>query len=113
LESLRASRPAWTQDGSSFAFVSFIPGDNKDHTGLFNLRTGTVANQQIEELAQGKESFRDLRWAPGGKRLGIVRGDVEPSLHILRPGEKRSLGLHFSRAHRFGQFSLLVISAGA
>jgi hypothetical protein len=83
LERLQATRPVWTADGARFAFASFQPGpDGKG--GRHFLRLGTLATHQVESLAVGPDSFRDLHWAPDGNCLGVVQDGKEPSLHLVR-----------------------------
>jgi hypothetical protein len=86
LERLRASRPAWSPDGKRLAFVSFTPGPAPDRPGCYCLRRARVDDRTVQELAGGKEPFRDLQWSPDGSRLGLVRGGDRPALHLLRPG---------------------------
>jgi hypothetical protein len=101
LEKLRASRPAWTKDGSHFAFTSHIPGKTKEDPGRYILRLGTLANHQVETLADGNEPTRNLRWAGDGKRLGLVRGDQQPSLHLLELGGKLSRSISARPVRQF------------
>ncbi len=84
LEQLRATQPAWTADGARFAFASYIPGATKEQPGRHFLRVATLANHNVLTLAEGKEPFRDLRWAPDGSRLGVVVGREAGSLHLVR-----------------------------
>jgi Tol biopolymer transport system component len=101
LEKLRASRPAWTKDGSRFAFASHIPGKTKDEPGRYLLRLGTLANHQVETLADEKEPIRNIRWAGDGKRLGLVRGEQQPSLYLLELGGKLSRAINDRPVRQF------------
>jgi hypothetical protein len=84
LEQLRATQPAWTADGARFAFASYVPGVTKEQPGRHFVRVGTLADRCVRTLAEGKEPFRDLRWAPDGSRLGVVAGRELGSLHLVR-----------------------------
>ncbi len=74
LESVRATLPAWTADGARFAFVSWHPGAKTEDPGRHLLRTAAPVARAVKTLAEGEQPFRDLHWAPDGKRLGVVRG---------------------------------------
>jgi hypothetical protein len=88
LEQVRAAQPAWTRDGTRFAFTSHTPGTTQEDPGRSSLWLGTMANRQVERWADGTEPLRQLHWDPAGSRLGLVRGRANPSLHLIqRPGE--------------------------
>jgi hypothetical protein len=74
IEALRSRRPAFSPDGKRFAFAS--RADEKEYL----LALGTVADQAVATVARGERPYRDLKWSPDGKRLGVVRGDT---LHFL------------------------------
>jgi hypothetical protein len=81
LEQLRAARPAWTRDGSRFAFASSAPGAT-DAPGAGRLFVGTPATREVQRFAQTSGSFSDLHWSPNGRLGAVVRGP-KPSLHLL------------------------------
>jgi hypothetical protein len=101
LERVRATRPAWTADGTRFAFAAPIPGEAQAKPAGYSLWLGTVAKRRVERLAEGLEPFRDLHWAPDGERLGVVRGSDGGSLHLVRPHEELSAPVHRGPVHRF------------
>lgn len=70
IESLRAARPAWTPDGGRFAFT--VRESGKVHA----LRVCDRGTRSIRTVATSKRLFRDLRWSPDGRRLGVVEGDA-------------------------------------
>jgi Tol biopolymer transport system component len=90
LERLRASRPAWTPDGSRFAFPSYTLGKTKDQPGRHSVHRGTLASREIEVWGEGDKPFRDLQWDRSGTRLGVVRSTEDGSLHLVRRGEALS-----------------------
>src|SRR5262249_55253369 len=52
LEQLRATRPAWTTDGSRFAFVSYQPGPDEKTPGKHLLRQANPTTREISQLAE-------------------------------------------------------------
>ncbi len=83
LEHLRATRPAWTKDGTCFAFVSYTPPKTKDQKGSYFLRVGTQASRHVDDWIEVDEPIRDLHWLGNGERLAFVRGGEFPSLLIM------------------------------
>jgi hypothetical protein len=84
LETLRASRPIFTKDGSTFAFVTsttvFGSPPSVDHA----VNLGNIEQHSVMVAAHGKELFRDLVWQPDGKSLGLVQANgATGSLHTL------------------------------
>lgn len=83
IESLRASRPAWTQDGSQFAFVS---SNRPEHeTVKRRLQRVTLADRVPKTVLESPGLISDLFWSPDGQRLGFVlrEAEVPASLKIL------------------------------
>jgi hypothetical protein len=78
LEQLRATRPAWTADGQSFAFVTHRGGSSPSDPGESRLWMGGLADRRIEPIAKEPARLHDLHWSPRGDRLGLVRGGIEP-----------------------------------
>ena len=78
LERLRATRPAWTADARSFAFVTHRPGSSQGDPGESQLWLGRLAGRQIEQIAREPARLHDLHWSPHGERLGLVRSRIEP-----------------------------------
>ncbi len=78
LEQLRATRPAWTADGKSFAFVTYRPGPAQSDPGESRLWIGKLDGRGIEQIAREPARLRDLHWSPRGELLGLVRGGFEP-----------------------------------
>ncbi len=101
LEQLRATRPAWTADGTRFAFASYVPGMTKEEPGRHTLWFGTLANQQMEELVQGDQPYRELHWSPDNKQLGMLRGEQDAALHLLPLGKPLSQPINNKPVRRF------------
>jgi Tol biopolymer transport system component len=101
LENLRTTRPAWTSDGSRFAFSSYVPGPTPQQPGRHFLRHATLATRAVDVWAEGDQPFRDLRWDRAGLRLGVVRGGEEGSLHLVRQGQPLSPAVNRLPVRRF------------
>jgi hypothetical protein len=86
LEQLRATQPAWTPDGTRFAFVSCTAPAAREQPIRHFLCLGTLAGHEVTVAAASAEPFRDLHWAPDGRRLGVVRGGDPGTLHLLPEG---------------------------
>ncbi|MHC4164029.1 MAG: TolB family protein [Planctomycetota bacterium] len=91
LEELRAGRPAWTPDGKSFAYTSAKPDRHR-------ILVHTPSTRRTVLLAQARERFRDLHWAPDGMRLGAVRGDA---LYLIAPDGRLSAPVNARPVRRF------------
>ncbi len=87
IESLRASRPAWTRDDSRFAFVSRMPSDPSETTIKHRLHQVEFASRTISTVAESDGLFADLHWSPDGRRLGFLTqpSNASASLRILEP----------------------------
>jgi hypothetical protein len=78
LEQLRATRPAWTADGQSFAFVTSRQAASQSDPGESRLWIGRLADRSVEEVTREPARLRDLHWSPRGEMLGLVRSGIEP-----------------------------------
>jgi Tol biopolymer transport system component len=105
LENLRSTRPAWTRDGSRFAFPSYVPGPTPQNPGCHFLRQATLATRAVDVWAEGDQPFRDLRWDKAGLRLGVVRGGESGSLHLVRQGQPLSPAVNRVPVRRFAGWS--------
>jgi hypothetical protein len=105
LENLRSTRPAWTGDGSRFAFPSYVPGPMPKQPGRHFLRHAVLATRAMEVLAESDQPFRDLRWDKDGSRLGVVRGGEDGSLHLVRQGQPISPKVNTAPVRRFAGWS--------
>jgi hypothetical protein len=105
LENLRATRPAWTADGSRFAFPSYVPGPTPGQPGRYSLRHATLATRAVDVWAEGDQPFRDLVWDRAGLRLGVVRGGEAGSLHLARQGQPLSPAVNRVPVRRFAGWS--------
>lgn len=87
IEALRASRPAWTQDDSRFAFVSRVKSDPPDEVTKHRLHEVDYATRTIRTVTEAEGSFTDLHWSPDGRRLGFLTQPKNglASLRILEP----------------------------
>ncbi|HEV3004231.1 MAG TPA: hypothetical protein VGX78_07200 [Pirellulales bacterium] len=81
LERLRASRPAWSNDGHSFAFVAAAA--QQAAPGSVRIWRGDLATREVELLVESDEPLRDLVWAPDGESLGVIRQADPATLHLL------------------------------
>jgi hypothetical protein len=79
IEQLRATRPAWTADSQSFAYVTYHRSVSQQSTGESRLCIGRLDGRHVEEIARKGERIRDLHWSPGGELLGFVSGSSEPA----------------------------------
>jgi Tol biopolymer transport system component len=105
LENLRSTRPAWTADGSRFAFPSYVPGPTPQQPGRHFLRHATLATRTVDEWVEGDQPFRDLLWDKAGLRLGVVRGGDHGSLHLTEDGEPLSPAVNLAPVRRFAGWS--------
>jgi hypothetical protein len=105
LENLRSTKPAWTGDGSRFAFPSYVPGPTPKQPGCHFLRHAVLATRAMEVWAEGDQPFRDLRWDKDGSRLGVVRGGEDGSLHLVRQGQPMSPKVNTAPVRRFAGWS--------
>jgi hypothetical protein len=101
LEQLRASRPAWTADGSRFAFPTLSPPAPGAARGRHCLRHCNLSTRVIDTWAECDEPFRDLRWDPAGKRLGVIQGAEVGSLRVAEAGTGLSSALHREPVRHF------------
>jgi hypothetical protein len=89
IESVRASRPSWTRDGTQGAFVARISSTEANTLQLYLV---DVAARAITPIADAyttdkNGSLTDLFWSPDGRRLAFVqRNDNKPArLRIAEP----------------------------
>jgi dipeptidyl aminopeptidase/acylaminoacyl peptidase len=97
LEQLRATRPAWTADGKSFAFITSHQGASQSDPGESRLSIGRLAERRVEEITREPARLRDLHWSPRGELLGLVRAELEPALGATTtstPASTRAATLH-------------------
>jgi hypothetical protein len=88
LEAVRAALPVWSPDGKTFAFCTSRT-DPADQTKVFHaIHLARPAEQEVMEVAQERERFRDLRWRPDGRMLGAVCGEEKGRLVSLVVGKK-------------------------
>ncbi len=93
IEQLRASRPAWTRDSSSFAFVTCEPSDatvaddSKNRLIKHRLHRVELANRAISTTLDIEGSITDLHWSGDGQRFGCLTrsGSTATSLKIVEP----------------------------
>jgi hypothetical protein len=83
LEQLRASRPAWTADGGTFAFVTHRAGASAGEPGESRLWVGEPAGRRLEQAARDPGRLQDLHWSPRGDQLGMVRATGEPAPTLI------------------------------
>lgn len=105
LERLQATQPAWTNDGTFFAFVSTRPKLDKKQPDQHVLWLGLPTERRIDVAAEGAEPFRDLHWAPDGKHLGLVRGGELGSLQIIERNGKQLKPVNSRPVRRFAGWS--------
>ena len=74
LETLRASRPIFSKQDSTFAFVSSITLPGSPPTMDHAVHLANVEKRSTTLLVHGGVPYRDLVWQPDGKLLGLVRG---------------------------------------
>ncbi len=61
LEVLKAARPAWTTDGSRFAFASWLPGPGPNDA-RHALRLLTMPDRRVATLLEAPAPIHDLAW---------------------------------------------------
>jgi hypothetical protein len=83
LERLKSSRPAWSRDGERFAFVTAAPQPAGTAVPRSRIWLGDLATRDARLLVESEGMFDDLAWSPDGERLGLVRGEDEPTLGML------------------------------
>jgi hypothetical protein len=105
IEWLRATRPAWTADGSRFAFASSEPGPTPQPPGRHVLRHAVLATRSVEEWASGDRPYRDLRWDGAGRRLGVICGDDDGALRFAEQGRPLSPPINHAPVRRFAGWS--------
>ncbi len=93
LEQLRATRPAWTADGASFAYVNYRAPVSESDPGESRLWVGTLAGRRIEQVARDAGELQDLHWSPRGEKLGLVRSARETGT-ILAASATRGASLN-------------------
>jgi len=81
VERLRASRPAWSNDGHSFAFVARAA--QQAAPSAVRIWRGDLITRDLELLVESPEPLSDLVWAPDGSKLGLIRLAEPPTLHLL------------------------------
>jgi tetratricopeptide (TPR) repeat protein len=101
LESLRATRPAWTADGTRFAFPARVAMSTPQNPNHHFLRVGTLATRKVENWAEGETPYRDLQWDKIGRKLGFVCGTVNGSLHVMQRSGLLSPAINSTPVRRF------------
>ena len=102
LETLRASRPIFNEQGQTFAFVSSTTMPGSPPTADYAVHSANVARRSTTLIARGKDLFRDLAWHPDGKLLGVVQGSGSTgSLHTLKLDGDLSPALGARRVRQF------------
>ncbi len=104
LEQLRLTRPAWSGDGSRFAFVTFSAARTAHDPRQCRLWLGWWPGRRVERLLEGTELVREVHWSPDGDRLGFVRGEAG-NLYLLRPGDQMSGPINRKPVRRFAGWS--------
>jgi Tol biopolymer transport system component len=87
LQDLRAARPAWTADGSRFAFVGKREGKDKQPP-TYTLHLGTRETHKVRTMSSGDKAIRDLHWRADGLCLGYLRGDETGVVHLADADDK-------------------------
>ncbi|MCX7423500.1 MAG: hypothetical protein NT013_28735 [Planctomycetia bacterium] len=93
IEQLRSSRPAWTRDSSSFAFVTLEPSDaavTDDSTKRLikhRLHRVELTSRAISTTLDVEGSITDLHWSDDGQRFGCLTRSTSTrtSLKIVEP----------------------------
>jgi hypothetical protein len=102
LEQLRATRPAWTADSRSFAYVTYHQPTSQQSPGQSRLWIGRLDGRHVDEIARQVDRIRDLHWSAGGELLGFVSGSIEPGMVAMvtaTPASNPNSTLHtWSRA---------------
>jgi hypothetical protein len=101
LEQLRASRPAWTKDGTRFAFSSSEPAAMSGQPARYQLQLGVLATRETRLLEEGTEPYRDMHWRPDGQQLGVIRSSGDGSLVFVRSGGETTPAINRRPARRF------------
>ena len=91
LRTLIAMRPTWTNGGGRFAFPASREEtvDAQTTRRFYQVQVGTLKKQSTETRLSSPRPIRELRWAPDGERIGLIRSPEAggttplPSLHVL------------------------------
>jgi hypothetical protein len=106
IESLRASRPAWTADDLQFASVVAGPEPAPGQTGKSLLQVTPVATRTPEIIHESAGQLTDLNWSPDGARLGFIerRSPEEAALQIYDAATGTSEPVDVGRVGKFAGF---------
>ncbi|MBI3860752.1 MAG: hypothetical protein HY290_02530 [Planctomycetia bacterium] len=77
IESLRARRPAWTDDDQQFASVATEANSASNQPVTSLLQVTRLATRESQTVRTIQGSFSDLHWSRGGAQLGFVERTTE------------------------------------
>jgi hypothetical protein len=72
IESLRASRPAWTDDDTQFANAACGVDAGKEQPRVSLLQVTRVSTRETRTVHQIEGTFADLHWSRDGNTLGFI-----------------------------------------
>jgi hypothetical protein len=83
IETLRATRPAWTADDARFAFVSHISSAHQGEPARSLLHLAAPATKRTRIIHEFQGTLADLHWSPDGRTLGFVE-ELAMGNNVLR-----------------------------
>jgi tetratricopeptide (TPR) repeat protein len=106
IESLRASRPAWTADDSQFACVVAGPDPLPGQPPQSLLQVTRVQTRTPRTIYECDGQLADLAWSPDGTRLGFVerRSEKDAALRFFDETSGISEPINTSPVRKFAGF---------
>ena len=75
------TRPHWSPDGRTLAFVS----DREERAQIYTMR---VDGGEAEKLTEGKNAVQDFRWSPDGKQIAFLAGEPKTEAEEKKERDK-------------------------
>ena len=101
----RQSKPHWSPDGKTLAFLSNRSGKSQIH--LIDLAGG-----EARQISHSKTSVAAFSWSPDGRQIAYSAEEAAPEKKENEKGHPRIVGLSFHRDQRHSQVWLLEVEGG-